>query len=344
MKILHIIPAEKFTPTFINFIRQNFDDGSHSFFTFGDLSQFPYDIKNDSIHIKSQYHPSLKAMKAIHDADEIILHGMLVCRIINLFFQPWAYKKCHWLLWGGELYNDLEERKSLAGHIKLFLNKLTNPDLKSVITYLQGDYSRACTLFHKKFKFYESIMYHSNVYKALDIPEKKGSHIDILLGNSGDPYNEHEDALNILRPFKDEDIRIHCTLSYMGPPEYVKKIVKLGHDMFGNKFRPILDFWPYEKYLEFLGEIDVAIFTHKRQQAMGNTISLLGLGKKVFIQDNTSQFEFFEQKGIKVYPAKDFHLTPLETEVKNRNIAIIKQYFSEENLKKQWADIFKDFK
>ena len=40
---------------------------------------------------------------------------------------------------------------------------------------------------------------------------------------------------------------------------------------------------PFNQYLEFLGKIDIAIFNHRRQQGFGNAITLLGLGKKVYL-------------------------------------------------------------
>ena len=41
---------------------------------------------------------------------------------------------------------------------------------------------------------------------------------------------------------------------------------------------------PLSDYLKILGKIDIAIFNHERQQAVGNITSLLGLGKKVYIK------------------------------------------------------------
>lgn len=43
---------------------------------------------------------------------------------------------------------------------------------------------------------------------------------------------------------------------------------------------PIVDFMDFNEYINFLSTIDIAIFNHKRQQGMGNIITLLGMGKK----------------------------------------------------------------
>lgn len=53
-----------------------------------------------------------------------------------------------------------------------------------------------------------------------------------------------------------------------------RKVIIKGKELFGEKFIPLTEFMTFEKYLEFLGSIDIAIFAHKRQQAMGNTITI----------------------------------------------------------------------
>ena len=45
---------------------------------------------------------------------------------------------------------------------------------------------------------------------------------------------------------------------------------------FWRKFKPLVDFMPFDEYLNLLAKVDIAIFNHKRQQAMGNTTILLG--------------------------------------------------------------------
>ncbi len=60
-----------------------------------------------------------------------------------------------------------------------------------------------------------------------------------------------------------------------------KKVISRGEEWFGDKFVPMTDFMSFEQYLEVFKSLDVAIFNHRRQQAMGHTIMLFSIGKTV---------------------------------------------------------------
>jgi hypothetical protein len=102
----------------------------------------------------------------------------------------------------------------------------------------------------------------------------------------------------------------------------------------------LLDFLPYEDYLNIIYNIDIALFAHNRQEGMGNLIQLLGLGKKVYLNPETSQWNLFQNLGIKVYDInRDIDLN-IDSEELENNKKIVKEYFSPENLKKQLKIIF----
>lgn len=140
-------------------------------------------------------------------------------------------------------------------------------------------------------------------------------------------------------PFKNDDICIYVPLSY-GNKKHAQAAIQQGQQWFGDKFKPLTEFMPFDEYLLLLGTIDIAIFNHKRQQAMGNTITLLGLRKKVYVRSDTAQSEFFNSLGVHFFDINDFNLNLLNAEDSCENNKKIKIYFSEENLKKQCTAIF----
>ena len=92
------------------------------------------------------------------------------------------------------------------------------------------------------------------------------------------------------------------------------------------------DSWPYN--------IDIALIAHNHQQGMGNLIQLLGLGKKVYLNSETSQWNLFQHLGIKVYDINvniDLNINAEELE---NNKKIVRDWFSLENLIKQWREVF----
>ena len=89
-------------------------------------------------------------------------------------------------------------------------------------------------------------------------------------------------------------------------------------------------------------DIDIAIFAHNRQQAMGNIITLLGLGKKVYMRSDITPWKLFEDIEVKIYDIGEITLEPLEENVKNENKNRIKTYFSKENYLRQLHQLFGD--
>jgi dTDP-N-acetylfucosamine:lipid II N-acetylfucosaminyltransferase len=66
----------------------------------------------------------------------------------------------------------------------------------------------------------------------------------------------------------------------------------------------------------------------------------LGLGKKVYLNPETSQWNLFQNLGINVYSINGgIDLNINAKELKN-NKKIVREWFSLENLIKQWQEIF----
>lgn len=342
-KILHIASCDKFIPPFIDFIKENFNFDEHFFLMTGGMFQKDL-ISSENIKLSGTSKAAKIAHYAevlveMHKADKVILHSLFDIKIVQiLFFSPWLLKKCYWIIWGGDLYVYKTGKRNKSWYKNEFFRRPVIKNMGNLVTYIEGDIDLARQWYGAEGQYHECIMYLSNVYKEYKIPKKRSSTINIQVGNSADPSNNHIEALEKLCPYKDEDICIFVPLSY-GNEEHAKKVIKQGNEWFGDKFIPLVDFMPFDEYLQFLGSIDIAIFNHKRQQAMGNTITLLGLGKLVYIRSDTSQWKLFKEAGIAIFDIGK--LDTLEKKSIQGNLDKIKNYFSKENLNKQYIEIFK---
>ena len=75
---------------------------------------------------------------------------------------------------------------------------------------------------------------------------------------------------------------------------------------------------------------------------MGNTITLLCLGKMVFMRSDTTQWQFFKDKNIEIYDIQNLSKLDLTNiEINEYNMKLTKDYFSTENLKSQLKEVFK---
>ncbi|MEA2017615.1 MAG: TDP-N-acetylfucosamine:lipid II N-acetylfucosaminyltransferase, partial [Campylobacterota bacterium] len=257
------------------------------------------------------------------------------------FFNPWFLKKCYWIIVGGDLYYYKTRPINLRHDLYEFMRKSVISKIAYLITGTTGDYKLAQKWYGATGKHIKCFNYPSNLYKEYEIKPKKHNTINIQLGNSADPSNNHIDVLKNLEQYKDEDIQIFVPLSY-GDQEYAKEIILKGKELFGDKFIPLTEFMPFEKYLDFLSEIDIAIFAHKRQQAMGNTITLLGLGKKVYIDSGTVQFDFFKKNNVEVFDVNSINLQTLNQTTVKTNKEKIKNLFSKKVLLDGLQRIFND--
>lgn len=120
----------------------------------------------------------------------------------------------------------------------------------------------------------------------------------ILLGNSSNPTNNHLDAFSLITKRLKINYEIYAPLSY-GDDNYSKIVQKYATRIWKEKFHPITQFMERSQYIEFLKTIDIVIMYHNRQQAYGNIITSLMLGKPIFMKKNNASFKTFSSIGIK---------------------------------------------
>lgn len=123
---------------------------------------------------------------------------------------------------------------------------------------------------------------------------------NILLGNSSFLTNNHFEALHILTDIKIEDRKIITPLSY-GDKEYGEEVINDGKNKFGDSFVPLKNFMPLKEYNKILNSCSIAIFNNYRQQAIGNTITLLWMGKKVYLDERNTFYQYLRRLNIHVF-------------------------------------------
>jgi len=341
---------EKFNKDYIDFINEEFDLKDHKFLFLGghksDVRPIP-EYSNVEVGLEYGMNRTINwnflLFKNCYKAEKIYLHGFTNSKVIKfLFYNPSLLKKCNWIIWGGDLYSYEYPKETFKKKWKEFMKKFCIKRFGGLITYLKGDYELAKKWYGAKGEYFKCIMYPSNLHKDLNIIEidKDKSKTYIQIGNSSHRSNNHKEVIDKLVKYKDENIEIICPLSY-GDEKYSEEIERYGKEKFGSKFLALTDFLPFDEYLNILGKIDIAIFNHKRQQAMGNIITLLGLGKTVYIRDDISTWSLLEEILVKVKASNGEITLDLLSEIEcENNSYTIKKRFSEKNLKEEWRNIF----
>ena len=350
--ILHVCNQDKFIPPFVKLVNEEFGEQNHQFWVAGSQKLKQHPIENaDNIFIArrsivAQVFAHIRLLFMMHRAKKVILHGLFNHRVIILLaLSPWLLGRCYWVIWGGDLYSYQKTKLSLKSKINESLRKFVIKRIGHLVTYIPGDVELARKWYGARGEYHECLMYLSNivspsVLQSAEKAEHTHSGLTILIGNSADPSNNHIEAMEKLLPYKEQDIKIYVPLSY-GDQEHAKKVIDQGSRMFGDKFSPITTFMSFDQYLSLLKGIDIAIFNHKRQQAMGNTITLLGLGKTVYMRDDVSQWDFLAGMALNIKEVRVLTLKILTDSESLENADKIQSFFSKGKLVHQLNKVFR---
>jgi hypothetical protein len=169
--------------------------------------------------------------------------------------------------------------------------------------------------------------------------------IKVLLGNSATFTNNHLDAFEKLKKL---NLDIYCPLSY-GRSSVQELITNKGNQLFGNAFKPILNFMNRNEYCGFLNSMDIVFMYHNRQQAWGNIATALALGKPVFLKKNNPLWQFIHAMGLSCYDAEKIaeydlpSLIEIERNKREENVQKLKLHISKEKRLQDLKNIFEHY-
>jgi hypothetical protein len=127
---------------------------------------------------------------------------------------------------------------------------------------------------------------------------------DILVGNSSTITSNHSDVFMFLKRIGVKGRKIVVPLSY-GNRRYRDLIVKMGMEMFGDSFVPIVNFLPLAKYNSILGSCGHVVMNHLRQQGLGNIQISLWRGSKVYMNESSILYRSLINKGYVIFKIQD---------------------------------------
>lgn len=161
----------------------------------------------------------------------------------------------------------------------------------------------------------------------------------ILLGNSCAFTNNHLDVFSHLKKLNITS-QIICPLSY-GNLHNREIVEKKGSDLFADNFEALKNYLPLEEYVKITTSCCVMIMNHRRQESVGNILLGLYLGMRVFLNSKSPVYHYFKVQGIILF---DFYvdfkntptcLSPLNTNERNQNRAILEKLWSKEVVEQQ---------
>ncbi len=291
----------------------------------------------------------LKAFRGRSPTDRVVIHQLNNPRVLlYLFFFRGAARRCAWSIWGGDVYFFKYRPRTWHHALREHLRRSVIPAIPVISSFLPGDFETVRSVYGSRARYVRAfypLPMDDGTLEVRDAPARDPAGATILVGNSGDPSNDHAWVFRALARFRSEGLRVLSPLSY-GDPAYVSSVVALGRELFGDRFTPLTEFLPPEQYARHLREVDAVIMNHGYQQGLGNIVALLMMGKKVYVRGDTTPFRHFNDLGIIVF---DTHHIPELTlsqivefapETGRRNAESMRAQLSEENAVSGWANLF----
>lgn len=372
--IVHIATDEKF----INSAYWQFNsigEGEHIFYillkNINEELRF-VDLRKD-MHLISSSVKELKEFgKSLSKVDLVCFHGLDYHSSIVLNSLP-KQTKVLWILFGFEVYNNpyLHDFKKNVGtrtfnyfllmNIKSKIKGLLKKRFRNLFYILK---ERTFSPYHEMLKAMKRANYCGVLYEEEFqlVKQKLGTEIEfvkfcyypiekmiengdarvsgdnILLGNSASYTNNHLEAFELLSQFELNLRKVITPLSY-GNEFYKTEIEKKGKNILGKNFQPVIKFMPLHVYNNYIAQCSIVVMNHYRQQAVGNVLTMIWMGAKVYLDKRSTLYHYLTRIGVSVcdisedlIPENKEALKPLTNKEIQHNRDCLKNEISQEGL------------
>lgn len=299
---------------------------------------------------------NLKYISELYDkADSIIAYGLFcgLRPLIPIAFNKKYAKKFAWIEWGGDLYlwkrNITTPKDVFANYVNYKVRQFADPvglcfedDLK---IYKRDFNTKAEILF-------TPLISHRNIIDVIESSKPNNFINDgvvrIQVGHNAFQFGNHIRILDMLEKFKDENIQVILPMAYgvgginggrFGGINYKKSVYNTAKFIFGKKSLLFSKGIPLNNFYSYLWNLDIVVFDLYRQAGLGNILPLLYMNKKVFLPKDTIMYNFFVDKGIKVYDTNTIpNMSYDEFIAKPEDIdkSWIRDFYDPRNLEKYW--------
>jgi len=161
------------------------------------------------------------------------------------------------------------------------------------------------------FKLPEFIQRPYVIESSLVYNEKLGN--KLMIGNSRSVFNNHIDILNMLR--EAPEIEKYAFLNYGPEGQYYDAVMSKGNEL-GN-FKPITSFLNKIEFEKVYNVSDAFVMNGYRQMAVGNIITAIRHGVKLYINYKNPFYHFLIKNGFLVSEIND-----LDNDLRNKHITL----------------------
>jgi hypothetical protein len=209
----------------------------------------------------------------------IIFHSLSYKHDFSLIKKFSKEIKIGWSIWGWDLYSRLTSKDGINELVNI------NENISCVMGY-EGDYD----IYRHFIDNAKPNISKSNLslYAVPTIIENKKLLLrrnkNILIGNSGDPGNNHFEIIGeIIKKIDYNDYKYIIPMSYGANDEYIEAVENLAKKNFLN-YEIMQNFINPEEYANIVGASSGVITAHNRQQSAGTLVTAITNGVPVVLR------------------------------------------------------------
>lgn len=221
--------------------------------------------------------------------------------------KPMTKSKVKGIIWLKEALR----RYRVLTETKGYLTKSASAQYEAIarVDFFAGVFASEHKLLQDNCKYYHAIRIihnyiHPEEFALKDIDKHQTiTGNNVLLGNSASYLCNHIDIIHALyNQTQNHNYDIYCPLSYGGNSFYVNSVVKEGKRLFGERFKPLLDYLPLDEYTKIIQSCGSLVLGYQRQAATCNCLTSMWNGLKVFLPATSMNYEEYKNvEGLKVF-------------------------------------------
>ena len=297
----------------------------------------------------------------------VVFHGLFWPWQEELLSEMPSSVRVAWVFWGGEIYGRRDivnsflspkTKRLLSFHnlkrtIRLRGKRNVEYEIPlscySRIDYCLTDnpleYEFACAYTNKRMD-YLWYNYYSVEETIGSLMNSSVDGLNILINNSCAIEGNHCDAFNCVRKVPLGEGKVIVPLSY-GAPWLRKRLTIIGERKWGKQFLPLTQFIPRDEYNDVLKSCPVIIMNHYRPQAMGNILTALWMGARVYMSNKSMQYRYLKQEGLILFAIeennkKTFLNAPLNQKEREVNRNVIRSIYSKDVMHQRNVEIVRE--
>lgn len=349
LKYLHIMPDSIYSKDYMDRINKLYNSNDHYFVITQWDGERGYFLKNGLLMNRISNNTMITIVKLMIYAEQVILHSLFIDKKMHVVIAILSCimpRKFSWYVWSADLYKEHKAELQIRGialskRIKRWCRTRIIRHLHKIIVVADEDYTYAKQTYGTRALMVQA----EYAYNLIDMKteEKAKDIITILAGHNASSSLLHKEMYDRLSFLAKEPVEILSMLSYPDMGDYTEKVIKCGYKIFGNKYHPITEWVPYEKYIQMLNQIDVALFEGDCMNGAGNIFNLIYLGTKVYLSEKNSIYHQLKREGIICYSKEKLQqniFEELSEEEKQTNKKKIEKILSDEVFIEKWNKVF----